>query len=389
MTIAISSMIPSGRIDVLDATDPAAIRLRVPGDPGSDFVGWYNFRVSGAKDVRCRFTIEGCRAAEAGRLTGREGYEDQWTNTGPLVSTDGHTWRRVPAEYDGETFSFELTPERDVIQIAKFAPFGPERDAALIARALTDPGVRLEEIGRSVQGRPIDRLTFDADAEKPVLWLVARQHPSETQGGFLLEGLLERLLDPADAGARVLRESAEINIVPNANPDGSALGHTRTNAAGANLNREWETPDPERAPEVVAIRSVMEARGLDFFLDCHADQELHCNFIWPSENVPGWRPERRAPFEAFEAAWAAASPDYEPGHPYPGGCPESPDLGMAWNWVGSAFPHALSVLLEQPFKDVSAHPVPETGWCPARAHAFGRSLVGPLLAVLPHLERTR
>lgn len=41
--------------------------------------------------------------------------------------------------------------------------------------------------------------------------------------------------------------------MPNVNPDGSIRGHLRTNAAGANLNREWKDPTLERSPEVVAI----------------------------------------------------------------------------------------------------------------------------------------
>ena len=36
------------------------------------------------------------------------------------------------------------------------------------------------------------------------------------------------------------------------NPDGSVLGNLRTNAAGANLNREWLQP-LERSPEVLAV----------------------------------------------------------------------------------------------------------------------------------------
>ena len=39
--------------------------------------------------------------------------------------------------------------------------------------------------------------------------------------------------------------------MPNVNPDGSIRGHLRTNAVGANLNREWKEPTPERSPEVL------------------------------------------------------------------------------------------------------------------------------------------
>ena len=38
------------------------------------------------------------------------------------------------------------------------------------------------------------------------------------------------------------------------NPDGSWRGHLRTNASGANLNREWADPTPDKSPEVCRRR---------------------------------------------------------------------------------------------------------------------------------------
>lgn len=389
MPISISGNIPQGRINVIDASDPSNIRLSLPKDPGTPFFSWYNFRVSGARDVPLTFVFEDIGASVANRMDNRDDVEDAWTNTGPLVSEDGETWVRAPAVSDGETWTFSYTPKSDLATFAEFPPFGPERDQALVYRALRDSDVRLEVIGQSYLGRPIDLLTFGTPGpDKPHLWISTRQHPSETQGGFFLEGVFDRLLDPYDAAARVLREQAVLYIVPNANPDGNALGLSRANAAGSNLNREWHKPDTERAPEVVAIRAQMMERGLDLFIDGHSDSELRCNFIWPSENVPGWTPHRWKPFRVFETALDIASPDYETGHPYPGGAaPKEPDLGMAWNWVGAAFPRSLSILLEQATKDTTLHPMAGQGWLPQRARGLGRDMVPAMLAVLPHLSR--
>ena len=41
--------------------------------------------------------------------------------------------------------------------------------------------------------------------------------------------------------------------IPNMNPDGSYRGHLRTNASGANLNREWKEPTLEKSPEVSSL----------------------------------------------------------------------------------------------------------------------------------------
>ena len=50
-------------------------------------------------------------------------------------------------------------------------------------------------------------------------------------------------------------------VVPNACPDGSFLGHLRTNAAGANLNREWAAPKADYSPEARAAPSLAAAAG--------------------------------------------------------------------------------------------------------------------------------
>ena len=49
--------------------------------------------------------------------------------------------------------------------------------------------------------------------------------------------------------------------VPNMCPDGSRRGHLRTNAAGANLNRQWAEPSAAVSPEALAVRNLMDATG--------------------------------------------------------------------------------------------------------------------------------
>src|SRR5690606_23531050 len=106
------------------------------------------------------------------------------------------------------------------------------------------------------------------------IWVIGRQHPGETMAEWLIEGMLERLLDRNDPVARTLLEKASFHVVPNMNPDGSRRGHLRTNAAGTNLNRAWAAPSMEKSPEVFLIRERMQSRGVDFSLDVHGDEEL-------------------------------------------------------------------------------------------------------------------
>ena len=126
-----------------------------------------------------------------------------------------------------------------------------------------DPVV--ESLGKTLEGREIECLsigTGDLNA-----WVQHRQHPGETMAEFYAEGLCRRLFgleadSELDETTRRVLEKYRIHVVPNMCPDGSVLGHLRTNSVGANLNREWatvagdyEAPSAERSPEVFAVLS--------------------------------------------------------------------------------------------------------------------------------------
>lgn len=386
MRFSITGNVPQGSIEVVAADDPADIRLRLRPDPGSGYMGYYHFRVIGLRGTDCTFRILNAGETEAQRLAGREDVENGWTNTGPVASYDRRLWRRVPAQFDGRVFSFRHRPEHDVCYYASWAPYSLERHEDVLARAQLSTRVRVACVGRSVEGRDIDMLTVGDDRPgRRRCWIYGRQHPSETQTGFFMEGLLERLLDPDDPVVAALLDRAVLHLVPNMNPDGSDRPTTRMNAAGANLNREWVAPDPKRSPEVLHVRALMERLGVDFAMDCHADKELRCNFLGGPLEIPSRSLRLKSLFHGLEDAWAAASPDYERGHPYPGGPPEKADLSMAWNWVAERF-DCLSVLLEQPFKDTSWRQDPVHGWSPQRAHRLGATFPTAVLGVVDRLR---
>ena len=388
MGISVTGAIPNGSIEVVDCSDPADIQMRIRRDDGPDplAVGYYCFRATGVRGKACVYRLINAGTDAKERLAGRDDYEDEWTNTGPHVSYDRKHWFRIPGRLVGASYVFEHTSEHDVCYYAKWAPYPLDRELDLIARCALMPGVHVETVGKTVSGAELTLLTIgEPSPDKRVCWVIARQHPSEMMGGYFIEGLLERLVDPLDAVARELLRQAVFHIVPNMNPDGAALGLTRCNAAGANLNREWLSPSLERSPEVVYVRTRMESTGVDFCLDVHGDEELRCVFLGGPLEIPS-RSERLAGlFRAFELSWAAASPEYELGHPYPGGAPAQADLRMAWNWIGERF-KCLSVLLEQPFKDTSWWQDPARGWSPERAHRLGASLPPALLGVLSRLR---
>ena len=128
---------------------------------------------------------------------------------------------------------------------------------------------------------------------KKQIWLIARQHPGETQAEWWAEGVLECLTDLANPFALALREKCQFHIVPNCNPDGSKRGHLRTNANGVNLNREWLSPTHEDSPEVMSILNHMDVTGVDFVMDVHGDEAIPAVFLAGYEGIPGLTDEHQ------------------------------------------------------------------------------------------------
>lgn len=373
----ITSHFDAGNIEVLAAERPDQIRLAIRKDAGDEHMQWFHYRVSGARGLPLVMQIVNA---------GHASYPEGWDGYQAVASHDRKRWFRVPTRYEAGVLTIEHTPARDAVYFAYFAPYSLERHADLIAGALDSPLVRHQNLGATIDGRDLDLLTVGQAGEgKRVCWIIARQHPGETMAEWLVEGLLERLLDPEDPVARALLARAVFHIVPNMNPDGSYRGHLRCNAAGANLNREWQEPTLWRSPEVFHVRRAMEATGVDFLLDVHGDEALPYNFIAGPDGVASVTPHLQRLQADYEAALRAASPDFQSVHGYEPAPPGQANMTMATNYIADAFA-CLALTLEQPFKDTADTPHPELGWSPPRARLLGRANLDALLAVIDRLR---
>lgn len=401
MSLTISSAFDGGNI-VVRSIDAHEIRLAIRPDRGSEFLQWFHFRLDGAREHARRIVIE-----NASETT----YPRGWERYDIATSRDRRCWFRTPAEYDGRLLSWHVQPGRDALWFAYFAPYTLERHADLVARSATASGARLECLGATLDGRPLDCLHIgeidgerdqsgrgdaggsadqqdrggpfgaSASSRRRQIWVIARQHPGEPMAEWWAEGWLERLLDTDDATSRALRRLADIHVVPNMNPDGTFRGHLRTNAVGANLNREWSDPSPERSPEVYHVRRRMRETGVDLALDIHGDEALPYNFIAGTEGVPGWNEVRDAELVAFKHTLAALNPDFQTRHGYPRNRSGKANLSYASNHIADAF-GCLAMTLEMPFKDTADTPRPDVGWSPERCVRLGHSFVDAVYLAL-------
>ncbi|MEO0324204.1 MAG: M14-type cytosolic carboxypeptidase [Myxococcota bacterium] len=366
----------SGNIEVLELGATRA-RLAIRQDQGSKHLQWFHFLVSGAKGQALELRLENASRAS---------YEGGWRDYRACMSVDRETWTRVPTRYEAGELIIEHTPDADLVWYAYFAPYDEARHQALLGRCQQAPGVEAEVLGATLDGRTLDLLRFGEGPK--VAWVIARQHPGETMAEWHVEGLLERLLDPADALARELRRALTFHVVPNMNPDGSARGHLRTNAAGTNLNRAWAEPSMEKSPEVQLVRDRMDRTGVSFCLDVHGDEALPYNFIAGSDGVGDLPDAIHALRPRYEAALVRACPDFQTKHGYPRAAPREGNLKMATNQVAHRY-GALAMTLEMPFKDNADAPDPVYGWSPARCKGLGRAQLDALREVLPDLPDSR
>lgn len=372
----ISSNFDSGNIKVIDASDPSSVRLEINKDNQSDFYQWFHFRVSGVADVACRFVIGNAAGAA---------YADGWPGYDVCASYDRETWFRVPTDYESGALSWEIEPEQDSLYFAYFAPYSMERHADLIAEVAASPLVRTSVLGHTLDGQDMDlvEIGFGPEGRKRI-WLAARQHPGETMAEWWMEGALDFLLDEDNPVARRLLEKAHFYIVPNMNPDGSKRGHLRTNAAGANLNREWKDATMERSPEVYLVRAKMAETGVDFHLDVHGDEALPYNFIAGFEGIPSVTDKQLALLDRYQSLLVAQSPDFQREHGYPTDAPGSSDLRKCTDYVAETH-GCLAMTLEMPFKDNDDLPEPGEGWNPERSRALARACLHALSQMVDEL----
>ncbi len=371
--IRIDCNFDSGNIEVL-SIDGASAKLAIRKDHQSDFKQWFHFRVSGAAGRELELKICGLAGSA---------YPLGWPDYQCRVSEDREYWAAAPTtcamDEDDGCITVRYAPSSDIAWFAYFAPYSMERHHDLVAECAASEGVSYRRLGETLDGQPLDYLSF-GEGEKQV-WLYARQHPGETQAEWWMEGMLELMTDPASSVARELRKRCTFHVVPNCNPDGSRRGHLRTNACGANLNREWDEPSAEKSPEVLAIRNRMDETGVDFAMDVHGDEAIPAVFVAGYEGIPDLTEEHLGRFTRYRGILERRTPDFQTAKGYPVSKPGTANLSMSTTQVAHRF-GATAMTLEMPYKDNDDAPDPEQNWSPERCKQLGADCMGALLEFL-------
>ncbi|WP_019961297.1 M14 family metallopeptidase [Woodsholea maritima] len=374
----ISSAFDGGNIVCLNDSHLSDIQLEIRPDNNSHYFQWFYYRLVGAKGEACTMNI--LNAAKSGYPGGWEGYR-------AVASYDRQHWFRVATRYLNGVLTISHTPESDSVYYAYFAPYSMERHADLVAKTLEHPLAELIVLGQTLDGQNIDLIRIgEPGAGKKVCWIIARQHPGETMAQWCMEGFLDRLLYSEDQEAMRLRDEAVFYVVPNMNPDGSRRGHLRTNAAGTDLNREWQEPSLDKSPEVYHVLQKMKDTRPDFCLDMHGDEVIPNNFIAGAEGIPDWTNRLADQLESFKDAFKAATPEFQTEEGYPVDAPGQANMKVGANAMAQYF-DCLAMTLEMPFKDTRETADEIEGWSPKRSAQLGQDVITAMAAVWDKLGK--
>jgi len=365
VSIIIDTDFHGGAIEIVRIPKRGHIELALRGDSASDVKQWFSFRVrgGGARDI----------AIDIGGAS----FAGSWDRYQAMMSTDGETWRRAPTSLVGDdSLVIRHDAKAEETHYAYFTPYPAVRLAQRLVDYAACDWMNVGPIGTTVQGMPLPIVRVGDDDRDATVWLLSCQHPGETPAAWAAEGFLARMMDSADPVVRALLERVNIAVAPFVNLDGARLGNHRTNAAGLDLNRTWDDPSPDDAPETHAILRMIEDTNVAFVIDLHADESAQFVFASKSEGNPAYDDEIAEAEAAFGADLAELSPDFLDEDFYDPDEPGAADLSIAANQLGERY-RVPSVTVELPMGAAGTERIRE-GWSTERAAAFGADLVEAL-----------
>jgi len=220
-----------------------------------------------------------------------------------FASADGRTWKALPTEkLEGSTIRVHVHVESDSLYLARLEPYRLSDLDRFLDEIRGNRLVQIADIGKTVEGRPLEMIRVgNAQAEHQVV-LRARAHAWEPGGNWVVQGLIRSLLRDDEVSRRCLARYC-VYVMPMANKDGVARGRTRFNLLGKDLNRNWDKlSDPKLAPENHALETwiqgmVERGRRPDLLIDLHNDDDGGLHISRPQIENLGRHLDRMRLFE--------------------------------------------------------------------------------------------
>lgn len=206
-----------------------------------------------------------------------------------FISHDGKSWTQIPTELAPDNrLIIQVHMDSDQLYLASLEPYRISDLEKLLAEIKFNPLVNIVTIGKTSEGRSLEIIRVGNPNAPHRVFLRARAHGFETGGNWIVQGLIKSYLQ--DRSAPYLKSFC-LYVLPMANKDAVALGRTRFNAQGMDLNRNWDKmADPKLCPENYALekwfqKMTAEGRKPELALDLHNDREGNLHVSHPDTNL--------------------------------------------------------------------------------------------------------
>lgn len=242
----------------------------------------------------------------------------------PLISTNGEKWKPLDKERisDIEPGSGRFGPESRPKGVELRLKIGRKpiwisaqelNTSAQVFRWMDERArkhrLRIEEIGKSVEGRPIRMMAFGNLQSRNNILIISRQHPPEVTGYFAMQAFVDSLLSNSRL-AKDFRKDWAIFVMPLINPDGVDNGHWRHNAGGIDLNRDWTAfnqPETKAVSDFINRRKQENGGRFYFGIDFHSTWD---DIYYPM--APGFDSHMPGLMEEWLDSLKAGLPGYNP-----------------------------------------------------------------------------
>ncbi|MFH1133429.1 MAG: Ig-like domain-containing protein [Nanoarchaeota archaeon] len=257
----------------------------------SDKHWWFSFSLDNATQKRVHLEITNCNNAD----------DTRFAHLIPVISYTGlpGDWVRLQgSEYsydsDNNKYTIDFTPTASPVYVAPIPHYTNAMLASYLSSKASSPYMETSTISVTPEGRNVTLVTITdssvSDEGKFKVFLLGGDlNSGEQQSSFYARGSIEFLLDESDETAAVIRKNYIFRVVPVQNPDSTYHGISRytpvRDGMQHDLNRNWESAEPYKQPEVWGgIRSAIADWPADVFISYHgavlADTQY---FLYPGE----------------------------------------------------------------------------------------------------------
>lgn len=218
----------------------------------------------------------------------------------PKQSADGLLWstiKDVKLNSDSSEAFFKIQTEADTLFISAQELINAKTSYKWIDSLGGLTFLRKEIIGKSILNNPITALSSKTINGKKIIVVLSRQHPPEVTGYMAMQSFVNTITASTNLANR-FRKHFQLVIIPFINPDGVTEGNWRHNAAGVDLNRDW---DLFKQPEIAAVKDFLlnlttENKAKVYFaIDFHSTYQdiFYINEDHPQQktNLPGFTKE--------------------------------------------------------------------------------------------------